>query len=748
MQVRIVRPFAVVALGAAGLLGLSAGALAPDAFLGGAPAGAVVSGVPTSGGFVSGAIVSGPPAGAVSTGALATEDPVDLGGEVAVDATGNTIDDIELVRERLEQNNAEGEADLYAVVIDSFDGMDRGQWAVEAANASGLPNDAMLVAIAMQDGLYGIAVTDSYPYSLGEAEALAVDALEPDLNAGEIGGAIMSYSNALASGVGLGGGAGGDGGTDVNVDGSAVWPVVALVGGAAVVGGGGYLIYRGAKRGKQKREQREVEQQQQLSLEELKQRADIALVQLDDTVQQSEQELAFANAQFGEEAVAPYRQALEKAKGGLAEAFSLQQQLDDAFPDTDQEVHDWSSRILQIAAGAGNELASHADSFEKLRNLEQNAPQVLESVAQSRAALDGRIANAKQILDRLDDAHSGASIDPVRENIAGAERQLPNIDQSIAAGREAVQSGNGANAALAVHAAEAALAQASGLLAAVERAEGDLSNSAHQLQELVRDSIGDIAAAKTLRSTSTTDLAPLIQHVEQQVAAAQQRPTDTLTVLATLQRANQRLDEATGQARESGQQAQRAQAGLERWIASARANIDRAEDYISTRRMGVGPHARQLLATAQHELAQALRLQQHDPHTASQYAESASQHAEQAMQDASGDVGGWGGQSRNPYYRRGGMGGGRGQDMLTGGLLGYILGDMLNGPGGMGGLGGGHQGGYSDPFAGGQGGGGGGLGDLFSGGGGSFGGGGGGFFGGGFGGGGGGFGGGGGSFGG
>jgi uncharacterized membrane protein YgcG len=694
----------VAALGAAAMLGLSAGALAPG---------------------------------------LGSEDPVDLGGDAFVDATGDFASDVAEVNAHLEQHNAASDADVYAVVVDSFDSVDRGDWAVQSAEASGLPQDALLITIAMQDGQWGRAVASGYPLSGTEVDQLAQQSLVPALNNGDVAGGVMAMADAVGEAVEAGGVGGAGGGTEVNVDGSAVWPVVALVGGAAVVGGGAWAVTRGMRANRRRKGVQAQQKQQQLSLEELRQRADIALVQLDDTVQQSEQELAFANAQFGEDAVRPYREALDKAKGGLAEAFALQQQLDDAFPDTDQEVHDWSSRILQIAEGAGNELASHATSFEQLRDLERNAPQVLESVAQSRAALDGRIANAKRILDRLDDVHSGSSIDPVRENIAGAERQLPNIDQSIAAGRAAVQASNGADAALAVHAAEAALAQASGLLAAVERAEGDLSTSARQLHDLVQDSLGDIAAAKTLRSTQTTDLAPLIAHVEQQVAAAQQRPTDTLSVLANLQRANQRLDEATGHARQAGMQAQRMQADLGRWIASARANVDRAEDYIATRRIGVGPHARQLLATAQQELAQALRLQQADPQAAMQYAQSASQHAEQAMQDASGDVGGWGGQAQNPYYRRGGWGGGggRGQDMLTGGLLGYILGDIMNDAGR-----GGHGGGFTDPFGGG-GGGGGGLGDLFSGGGGSFGGGGGGFFGGGFGGGGGGFGGGGGSFG-
>lgn len=676
----------------------------------------------------------------LSAGSLTTEEPVDVGGDPFVDRTGDYAGDDGEATAHLEQENAGSPADVYVVVVDSFDGIDRGEWSVQAAEASGLSGDDLLVGIAMDDSQWGYAYPQGYPLTESEVNALAQSALLPALNNGDVAGAAMGFGTAVAESAAGGTGAGG---TEVNVDGSAVWPIVALIAGAAVLGGGGWLIARGVRASRRKRGEQAAVQQQQLSLEELKQRADIALVQLDDTVQQSEQELAFASAQFGDEAVAPYRQALDKAKAGLAEAFGLQQQLDDAFPDSDRERHDWSSRILQIAEGAGRELAGHATSFEQLRDLEQNAPQVLESVAQSRQALDGRIEGAKRILDRLDDLHAGGSIDPVRENIAGAERQLPNIDQSLAAGRDAVRAGDGARAALAVHAAEAALAQASGLLAAVERAEQDLERSRQQLDGLVQDAVGDIAAAKTLRSTATTDLAPLIRHVEEQVALAQRRPADTLAVLSSLQRADQRLDEATAELREGGVQLQRQQQGVDRWIESARANIDRAEDFISTRRIGIGMRARQLLSTAQQELAQALRLREADAGSAAQFAQAASEHAEQAMQDASGDAGGWGGQPQNPYYRREG----RGQDMLTGGLLGYILGDMLSG----GGRGGAAPGQYSDPFAGGSGSsGGGGLGDLFSGGGGSFGGGGGGFFGGGFGGfsgGGGGFGGGGGSFG-
>ncbi|GAA3604361.1 TPM domain-containing protein [Agrococcus terreus] len=702
MQVRI-RALAVLAIGSAGLLGLSAGA-------------------------------------------LATEDPVDLGGDAFVDTTGDYADDAAEIATTLEERNADSDADVYAVVVDSFDGLDRGDWAVQTAEASGLPSTALLVAVAMGDQQWGYARGGGFPLSDAEVNQLGQSSLVPGLDNGDVPGAITGFSAAVveaaAGGGGSGGtGSGGSGGTEVNVDGSAVWPIVALVGGGAVVGVGAWGIARGVRANRRRKGEREAAQQQQLSLDELKQRADIALVQLDDTVQQSEQELAFAGAQFGDDAVRPYQEALQKARDGLREAFQLQQQLDDAFPDTDQERHDWSSRILQIADGAGRELAGHAASFDQLRDLEHTAPQAIEHAAQLRTQLGERIGGSRRTLEQLARQHTGSSIAPIQQNIAGAERLLPAVDEAIAVGRQAVAAGDGSKAAVAVRTAEAELAQASGLLAGVERAEDDLATASQQLAALVEDSVGDIATARSL-PRGPVDLRPLIDLVEQGVAQARAVPVDTLQVLSTLQRANQRLDEATGQVRAEGERQQRAAGDLQRWIASARSNIDMADQYIRSRRIGIGSRARQHLAGAQDALAQAIRFERQDPAQAIALAQQASQLAEQAQREANDDVDHWSGPGgvRNPYYRRGGYGGGRGdgwggggggrgQDMLTGGLLGYVLGDMLSG---------GHHGGYgggqvSDPFASG-GGGGGGLGDLFSGGGGSFGGGGGGFFGGGFGG--------------
>lgn len=632
MRGSIVKGFVVVAVGAAAMLGLGGAALATDDSL-------------------------------AHAGTLALESPESMDGEVFVDTTGQLSGDASEIISALEANNAESDAATYAYVISSFDGMAPEAWANEAAVQSGLEGTSVLVVIALDDGQYAFSAGAGIPRSDEQITDAEQNHLLPALDRGDIADGIIAFSDQIAANA-------------ATPSQGALGVGAAVVGGLAVAGGGGWLIARGVRKRKQRQQQQAAIDQQQQGLEQLKQRADIALVHLDDTVQQSEQELAFAVAQFGEQPVAQYREAVDRAKAGVQEAFSLQQQLDDAFPDTDQERHDWSSRILQIADGATKELASHAQGFEELRNLEQTAPQALEGAASVRAGLDARIAQAKQTLDELDDRFRGSSIEPVRQNIAGAERLLPMIDEAIAEGRRV---GTGGQAAVSVHAAEGAIAQANGLLDGIERARADLAGAEQQLGALVDDTVADIATARSLPRTAT-DLEPIIQLAEQAIAESRTLPVDVTDVLGRLQRANRALDEATGQVRSQHDQQSRTGRALDGAIQSARTNIDMAQQYISTRRIGVGSTARQLLSLAQEDLAKALRDQATDAAGALRLADRAAERASKALLRAQDDVG-EGGRNGNPYYGGGDdwRGGSRGGDMLMGGMLGYILGDIVGG---------------------------------------------------------------------
>ena len=86
--------------------------------------------------------------------------------------------------------------------------------------------------------------------------------------------------------------------------------------------------------------------------------------------------------------------------------------------------HEWSSRILQIASGAGTELASHASSFEQLRDLERTAPQVLESLAQSRQQLDERPGDVPRTAGEIAPARQHLGWVPRTELDAGLLKQI------------------------------------------------------------------------------------------------------------------------------------------------------------------------------------------------------------------------------------------------------------------------------------------------------------------------------------
>src|SRR3546814_6921109 len=80
-------------------------------------------------------------------------------------------------------------------------------------------------------------------------------------------------------------------------------------------------------------------------------------------------------------------------KADLDRAFSLQQLLDDATADTEEQVRAWRGEILSLTAAADEALDAKAEAFDALRDLERNAPQELARTKQERAAVAEEIGN-------------------------------------------------------------------------------------------------------------------------------------------------------------------------------------------------------------------------------------------------------------------------------------------------------------------------------------------------------------------
>ena len=120
---------------------------------------------------------------------------------------------------------------------------------------------------------------------------------------------------------------------------------------------------------------------------ELDRRSASALVAIDDAVKASDEELGFAQAQFGPDATGEFETVLADAKAQVTEAFRLRQTLDDNVPDTEPQVRETATRILRTCAAVSAMLDAQKAGFDHLRDLEAHVEQALESHARSAAAL-------------------------------------------------------------------------------------------------------------------------------------------------------------------------------------------------------------------------------------------------------------------------------------------------------------------------------------------------------------------------
>jgi hypothetical protein len=455
-----------------------------------------------------------------------------------------------------------------------------------------------------------------------------------------------------------------------------------------------------------------------MSIEDLRRKSGSLLIEADDAIKSSEQELGFAEAQYGEAAVGNFTKALQEAKAHMSESFKLQQQLDDHIPDTEEQQRSWLGEIIRRSEAALASLQEQKADFDSLRELENNAPQALAAVDAGAAEADAKITRAEQTLAELRGKYADSAIAQISDNILQAKERLTFVQNASATAREKLTSGESSLAAVAVRASEESLHQTNVLLDAISKVAGNLDSARQGLESAVVDTSQDLAQARAMiQSGAHPELEGPVAGVEAALARVkseiQSGKIDPIATLERVESAHQTLDQALGGIRDQQEQARRAQASLQQTIMSAQAQISATSDYITARRGGVGTEARTRLAEAQRNLDYALSISRNDPVTALTYAQQAHALAAQAAQLAQSDVDsfGYANQGYGQGYGRGGMFGGGGGGGLGGAILGGILiNSILNGGSG-GGWGGGHSdgggwGGDSGGFGGDSGGGG------------------------------------------
>ncbi len=570
---------------------------------------------------------------------------------------------------------------LWVVYVDDFSGLSPGNWAQRTYAASDLRDDDALLAVASTGRAYAFLVpTTVRSVTPSQVDDLRRSQIEPALRSGDWGGAAIAAANGLNR--------------PPDYTGRLVLLVIVGVIVVAVV----VLLLVMRRRARRRRAAalaaaRRIDPTDANALaavapETLDDLSRSMVVDVDNALRTSTNELALAIEEFGDGRTQPFTDAVNNAKAALAQAFTVRQQLEDATPETPDERRELLIRVITSAARADRQLESQTEAFEQLRDLVINAPSRLDGLTQQYVDLTGRIAPAEQRMAELHKEFDHAALGSVAGNITGARERMAFADRNIGTARELAghaEIGKQTGLVDAFHAAESALGQARSLLDAVDTAAGDIQHAIATLPSATSDIQATIDRAnEQLNRAPKARVQELTAARDAAVTAlnwSRNAPglTDPLTAFAKLTRADADLGRRLAALVEEQATAERLTRAYEQALFTAESRVRAVSEYIDTRRGSIGPDARTRLAEAKRQLQAARDKQATDLTEATVYANGASAWAANAQALANADVQ----SAQRAYSRR------AGGDDNTGALIGgLIINDLLrSGP--RGGLGGG-----------------------------------------------------------
>jgi hypothetical protein len=613
-------------------------------------------------------------------------------------------------------------AQLWVWYTDTLGGQASGEFATETAQASGLGPTDLLLVIALDDRAYGYWKGDNVRISDAALSQILSQEMEPGLRSQDYAGAVVTIAKALTDAMSEGpvsptptptpgdtspptlpGGGQSDGSAGSSLIGTILALTIIGVGGALI----GWWLLSGRRRGDRGRPiaggpEGPNSDLAALPPKELDELANRILVDTDDAIRDSDQELGFAQAQFGDDAAARFVAAIAAARDDLKNAFTIRQRLDDATPEDAAARRQMLIDLVIACRKAQERLHAETHRFDELRSLEKEAPGILAKLPAEADALEARLPAAEATLAGLG-VYADADWQAVAANVDGARTRIAAVRAAVDEGTKALSAGTPGIAAHAARLGEDGLAQGSAFLDAIDRLASELATARAQVDAELVAAVADLEKAKAAAATGPSDAT-----VAQRLAEADQLLSEARTALDPpkpdvtgaydkARRANGLADETEAGIRSAREQQAREAARLQAGLSAAQTAVTRASDYVAGHRGGIGTEARTRVAEAERHLQQAVALAPSDLSGALAEADAATRLAAEAERIAEQDYGRW----DDPFRRGGGW---AGSDM-TGAIIGGIIGGLLSGGGRRGGFGG--HGGF-----GGFGGGGGGFGGF------------------------------------
>ena len=639
---------------------------------------------------------------------LATS-PHRLAGPITddVSALGGSASGVQATLDDLQQATG---AQLWIWYTDTLGGRVSSDFAAATAKASGLGTTDILLVIALNDRAYGYWKGDNVKISDSDLEQVLSQDMEPALRSNDYVGAITATVKGLL--VAMNGGAvipgesaipeatttpaGGPSGGSTGGSPVGTLIMVVIVVGLVAAGGWWFLYVRprgraggsahgGAAGGAPDDPNADLAAMQPKQLDEL---ANRILVETDDAIRDSDQDLGFAQAQFGDEAAAPFVAAITAARGDLKGAFTIRQQLDDATPEDAPTRRQMLTDLVVGCRKAQDRLRAETHRFEELRALEKEAPDILAKLPAEADGLAARLPAAQATLAGLT-GYADADWQAVAANVDNARTRIAAVRAAADQGTTALAAGATGTAAQAARLGEDGLAQGADFLDAIDRLASELEEARTKVDAELAAAEADLAKAKAAAAGTLpdADVARRLAEAEQLLAEARTAldppKPDVTGAYDKARRADELADAVEKGIRTAREQQARDTARLEAGLRAAQMAVTRASDYVGGHRGGIGTEARTRLAEATRHLGQAIALGPTDPAGALAEADQATRLSAEAQSLAEQDYGHW----DDPF--RGGRGGGGGGSDIAGAIIGGIIGGLLSGGGRRGGFGGG-----------------------------------------------------------
>ncbi|NDJ89084.1 TPM domain-containing protein [Mycolicibacter kumamotonensis] len=588
---------------------------------------------------------------------------------------------------------------LWVVYVDVFSGQTADDWGRSTARLSELGSNDALLAVAIADHSYAFLVSDSISeINAGKVDALRRNQIEPALHRSDWAGAAALAASGLDAAA---------------APAEVSWAPILIA--LAAVAAAGVVVWLVARHLRRRRHRAALTAARRVDATDPNALADVPVfaldalsrekvVDVDNAVRTSANELQLAIDEFGEERTRPFAQAVASAKAAMEHAFTVRQQLDDDIPETPAQQRDLLTGVIVTASKADRELETQRASFEQLRDLVLNAGERLDALTRQLVELTGRIPVSERHLVELHREFDATALSSVSGNVKTAQDRAAFAERNITRARGLAEhpvTGGQSELVDAVRAAESGLGQGRALLDAVDNAARDIRHAVATLPEAIADAEAGIAQADAQlqrgAGTHKSELAAARDTAAKAVAAAR-ASSDPLAAFTALTKADSDLDGLLDTVAEERAAAERLARTLEQALFTASSRIRAVSDYIDTRRGSVGPEARTRLAEARRRLEAAQDKRATDVAGAITQANGAATLAAAAQSLAKADVQ----SAQREYYGRYGGGPGGGND--TGAMLGgIIIGNILSG----GRMGGGGGGGWSPTSFGGSSGGGG-----------------------------------------